>query len=97
MQKALDELMPKLLNNEDVKKYTVLSNTKAKIANDGQVIKLAFDTNVKVVNKFDFLAHSLLSGTRENGVFSLYIAKGDRMKTKSAANLADTVRLLPEK
>ena len=67
MQKALDELMPKLLNNEDLKKYAVLSNTKAKIANDGQVIKLAFDTNVKVMNRFDFLTHANLAGTQPGG------------------------------
>ncbi len=97
MQKALDELMPKFLNNEDLKKYAVLSNTKAKIANDGQVIKLAFDTNVKVMNRFDFLTRANLAGTRNNGLLSLYISKGDKTKTKTAANLADKVKLLPGK
>ena len=97
MQKALDELMPKLLNNEDLKKYAVLSNTKAKIANDGQVIKLAFDTNVKVMNRFDFLTHANLAGTRNNGLLSLYISKGDKTKTNAVANLADKVKLLPGK
>ena len=97
MQKALNELMPKLLNNEDLKKYAVLSNTKAKIANDGQVIKLAFDTNVKVMNRFDFLTHANLAGTRNNGLLSLYISKGDKTKTNAVANLADKVKLLPGK
>ena len=97
MQKALDELMPKLLNNEDLKKYAVLSNTKAKIANDGQVIKLSFDTNVKVMNRFDFLTHANLAGTRNNGLLSLYISKGDKTKTNAVANLADKVKLLPGK
>lgn len=97
MQKALDEMMPKLLNNEDLKKYAVLSNTKAKIANDGQVIKLSFDTNVKVMNKFDLLTRADLAGTRNNGLLSLYITKGDKTKTKAVANLADKLKLLPEK
>ena len=93
----MEKMLPELTKNEKVKEYAIFSNPKASVTNDGNQIKLYFDTNVKVVNKFDFLTHSLLSGTRENGVFSLYIAKGDRMKTQSAANLADSVRLLPEK
>ena len=97
MQKALEKMLPELTKNEKIKEHAIFSNPKASVTNDGNQIKLHFDTNVKVVNKFDFLTHSLLSGTRENGVFSLYIAKGDRMKTQSAANLADSVRLLPEK
>jgi len=97
MQKVLDEMMPKLLNNEDLKKYAVLSNTKAKIANDGQVIKFVFDTNVKVMNKFDFLTHANLAGTRNNGILSLYVSKGDKTLTKSVANLTDKIKLLPEK
>ena len=97
MQKSLEKMLPELTKNEKVKEYAIFSNPKASVTNDGNQIKLHFDTNVKVVNKFDFLTHSLLSGTRENGVFSLYIAKGDRMKTQSAANLADSLRLLPEK
>ena len=95
MQKALNEMMPSLLNNENLKKYAVLSNTKAKIANDGQLIKLSFDSNVKVMNKYDFLTRSVLTGTRDKGLFSLYVAKGDKAKTKSIVNLADTVKLLP--
>ena len=77
--------MPKLLNNEDLKKYAVLSNTKAKIANDGQVIKLAFDTNVKVLNRFDFLTHANLAGTRNNGLLSLYISKGESGRQSETA------------
>jgi hypothetical protein len=95
MQKALEEMLPELTKNESIKEYAIFTNPKAKVTNDGNLIKLHFDSNVKVINKFDFLAHSLLSGTREKGVLSLYIAKGDRMKTKAAANLADTVKLLP--
>lgn len=95
MQKALDEMLPSLLTSEKIKEYAIFTNPKARITNDGNQIKLHFDTNVKVLNKFDFMAHSLLSGTREKGLFSFYIAKGDRMKTKAAANLADTVKLLP--
>lgn len=97
MQKALNEMLPKLLDNEDLKKYALLSNTKAKIANDGQVIKLSFDTNVKVMNRFDFLTCANLAGTRNNGLFSLYISKGDKAMTKAVSNLADKVKLLPEK
>ena len=97
MQKALEKMLPELTKNEKVKEYAVFSNPKTSVTNDGNQIKLHFDTNVKVVNKFDFLARSLLSGTRENGIFSLYLAKGGHMKTKAAADLADTVRLLPEK
>ena len=83
--------------NENLKKYAVLSNTKAKIANDGQVIKLSFDTNVKVMNKFDLLTRADLAGTRNNGLLSLYITKGDKAKTKAVANLVDKLKLLPEK
>ena len=97
MQKALEKILPELTNNEKIKEHAIFSNPKASVTNDGNQITLHFDTNVKVINKFDFLAHSLLSGTRDNGIFSLYIAKGDHMKTQSAASLADTVRLLPEK
>ena len=97
MQKALEKMLPELTKNEKIKEHAIFSNPKASVTNDGNQIKLHFDTNVKVVNKFDFLARSLLSGTRENGIFSLYLAKGGRMKTKAAADLADTVRLLPEK
>ena len=97
MQKALDEMLPKLLDNADLKKYAVLSNAKAKIANDGQVIKLSFDTNVKVMNKFDFMTRANLAGTRNNGLLSLYVTKGDKSKTKTVANLADKIKLLPEK
>ena len=97
MQKALDEMLPKLLDNADLKKYAVLSNAKAKIANDGQVIKLSFDTNVKVMNKFDFMTRANLAGTRNNGLLSLYVTKGDKSKTKAVANLADKIKLLPEK
>ena len=97
MQKALEKMLPELTKNEKIKEHAIFSNPKASVTNDGNQIKLHFDTNVKVDNKFDFLTRSLLSGTRDNGIFSLYIAKGDRMKTQSAANLADTVRLLPEK
>ncbi len=96
MQKALDEMLPELTTNAKIKEYAVFTNPKAKITNDGNQIKLHFDTNVKVINKFDFMAHSLLSGTRDKGVFSLYVSKGGRMKTKTAANLADRVKLLPE-
>ncbi len=97
LQKKLDEMLPELTKNEKIREYAVFSNPKATITNDGNQIKLSFDSNIKAVNKFDFLAHSLFSGTREKGLFSLYIAKGDSMKTKAAANLADTVKLLPEK
>ena len=97
MQEALDKMLPELTKNEKVKEHAIFSNPKASVTNDGNQIKLRFDTNVKVVSKFDFLAHSLLSGTRDNGIFSLYIVKGDRMKTQPAADIADTVRLLPEK
>lgn len=97
MQKALEEMLPELTKNEKIKEYAVFSNPKAKITNDGNQIRFTFDSNVKVNNKFDFLTHSLLSGNRNKGVFSLYIAKGDRMKTKSAASLADTIKLLPAK
>ena len=97
MQKALEKMLPELTKNEKIKEHAIFSNPKASVTNDGNQIKLHFDTNVKVDNKFDFLTRSLLSGTRDNGIFSLYIAKGDRMKTQSAADLADTVRLLTEK
>ena len=97
MQKALNEMLPKLLDSADLKKYALLSNTKAKIANDGQVIKLSFDTNVKVMNRFDFLTRANLAGTRNNGLLSLYVTKGDKSKTKTVANLADKIKLLPEK
>ena len=97
MQKAVDEMMSSLLNYEKLKKYAVLSNAKAKIANDGQLIKFSFDSNVKVLDKYDFLTRSVLSGTRDKGLFSLYVAKGDKAKTKSIVNLADTVKLLPDK
>ena len=97
MQEALDKMLPELTKNEKVKEHAIFSNPKASVTNDGNQIKLRFDTNVKVVSKFDFLAHSLLSGTRDNGIFSLYIVKGDRMKTQPAVDIADTVRLLPEK
>ena len=97
MQKALNEMLPKLLENADLKKYALLSNTKAKIANDGQVIKLSFDTNVKVRNRFDFLTCANLAGTRNSGLFSLYLSKGNKTKTKAVTNLANKVKLLPEK
>ena len=96
MQKALDEMLDELTKDGKIRQYAIFTNPKAKVTNDGNQIKLHFDTNVKVINKFDLLAHSLLSGTREKGVLSLYIAKGDRIKTKSVANLADTVKLLQE-
>ena len=96
MQKALEQMLPELTKNEKIKEYAVFSNPKARITNDGNQIKLHFDSNIKVINKFDFLAHSLLTGTRDKGVFSLYVSKGDHMKTKAAANLADTLKLLPE-
>lgn len=96
MQKALEQMLPELTKNEKIKEYAVFSNPKARITNDGNQIKLHFDSNIKVINKFDFLAHSLLTGTRDKGVFSLYLAKGDHMKTKAAASLADTVKFLPE-
>lgn len=95
MQKVLDGMLPELTKNANIKEYAIFTNPKAKVTNDGKLIKLHFDTNFKVINKFDFMAHSLLSGTREKGVFSLYIAKGGRTKTKAAANLADSVKLLP--
>ena len=97
MQNALNQMIPSLLNNEDLKKYAVLSNTKAKIANDGQLIKFSFDSNVKVMDKYDFLTRSVLTGTRDKGLLSLYVAKGDRVKTKSIVSLAEKVKLLPEK
>ena len=97
MQKTLEHMLPELTKNEKIKEYAFFSNPKASVTNDGNQIKLRFDTNVKVISKFDFLAHSLLAGTRDKGVFSLYIAKGGHMKTQAAADLADTVRLLPEK
>ena len=96
MQKALEQMLPELTKNEKIKEYAIFSNPKARITNDGNQIKLHFDSNIKVINKFDFLAHSLLTGTRDKGIFSLYVSKGDHMKTKSAASLADTVKLLPE-
>ena len=97
MQKAVDEMMPKLLADEDIKKYAVLDNAKATITNDGQTIRFNFDSNVKVMNQFDFLTRATLAGTRENGLLGLFIAKGDKAKTKSVMDLADTVKLLPEK
>ena len=97
MQSALNQMLPSLLDNEDLKKYAVLSNTRAKIANDGQLIKFSFDSNVRVMDKYDFLTRSLLTGTRDKGLLSLYIAKGDKAKTKSIVNLAEKIKLLPEK
>ena len=96
MQNALNQMIPSLLNNEELKKYAALSNIKAKIANNGQLIKFSFDSNVKVMDKYDFLTRSALTGTRDKGLFSLYVAKGDKEKTKSIVNLADKVKLLPE-
>ena len=89
-------MMPSLLKNENLKKYAVLSNTNAKITNDGKLIKFAMDSNVKVLDKYDFTTRGVLAGTRENGLFSLYVAKGDKAKTKSIVNLADSVKLLPK-
>jgi hypothetical protein len=43
------------------------------------------------------LTHANLAGTRNNGILSLYVSKGDKTLTKSVANLADKVKLLPEK
>lgn len=97
MQKVLDEMLPKLLADKEVMKYALLDKTKAKISNDGQTIRFNFDSNVKVMNRFDFLTKATVTGTRENGLFGLYIAKGDKAKTKSVMNLADSVKLLPEK
>ena len=96
MQKALEQMLPELTKNEKIKEYVIFSNPKARIINDGNQIKLHFDSNIKVINKLDFLTHSLFTGTRDKGVFSLYVAKGDNMKTKAAASLADKVKLLPE-
>ena len=96
MQKALDKMMPSLLNNENLKKYAVLNNTKAKITNNGKLIKLSLDSNVKVLDKYAFLTRGVLTGTRDKGLFSFYVAKGDKAKTKSIVNLADNVKLLPE-
>ncbi|MBO5590250.1 MAG: hypothetical protein J5923_03275 [Acidaminococcaceae bacterium] len=96
MEKALNEMMPSLLKNENLKKYAVLSNTNAKITNDGKLIKFAMHSNVKVLDKYDFTTRGVLAGTRENGLFSLYVAKGDKAKTKSIVNLADSVKLLPK-
>ena len=96
MQNALNQMIPSLLNNEELKKYAALSNIKAKIANNGQLIKFSFDSNVKVMDQYDFLTRSVLTGTRDKGLFSLYVAKGDKEKTKSIVNLADKVKLLPE-
>ena len=93
----MEKMLPELTKNEKIKEHAIFSNPKASVTNDGNQIKLHFDTNVKVDNKFDFLTRSLLSGTRDNGIFSLYIAKGDRMKTQSAADLADTVRIMKKK
>ena len=97
MQKAVDDMMPKLLADEDIKKYAALDNAKATITNDGQTIRFNFDSNVKVMNQFDFLTRATLAGTRGNGLLGLFIAKGDKAKTKSVMDLADTVKLLPEK
>ena len=97
MQNALNKMMPSLLNNEDLKKYAALSNSRAKIANNGQLIKFSFDSNVKVMDKYNFLTRSVLTGTRDKGLLTLYVAKGDKVKTKSILNLAENVKLLPEK
>ena len=96
MQKAVDEMMPSLLNDKKLKEYVTLSNTKAKISNDGKLIKFVLDSNIKAINKYDFLGRGALEGTRTQGLLSLYIAKGDKAKTKSVASLADTIHLLPE-
>ncbi len=97
MQKALDEAMPSLLNNENLKKYAVLSNTKANILNDGKQIQFSLASNVKVMDKYDFMTRGVLRGTKDKGLFSLYVAKGDKAKTEAVLNMADKVKLLPEK
>ena len=48
------------------------------------------------MNKFDFMTRANLAGTRNNGLLSLYVTKGDKSKTKAVANLADKIKLLPE-
>jgi len=96
MQKVLDKLLPELTKNEKVNQHAVFSNPIAKITNDGKMIRLNFDTNVKFKGKYEIKAQSMAAATTETALLSLYLAKGDKTITESAANAAQTLNLLPQ-
>lgn len=94
LQDVLDQMLPELTKNKKIEEFATFSNPKAKVTSDGELIRLQFNTNIKVANRYDFLAQSIFQATKEKGLLGLYIVKGDKVKSKTAANLAGNVKLL---